>query len=200
MLLHRVINMKMENTLKEKVSEWVNTYTDDMYRYAFSQVSNQEMAEDIVQNVFVAAIESLDKLGNVDSPKSWLFSVLRNKISDHHRLSYRNQFDKKSMHINGTEGNHFDKLGDWFADSTVEAWDFDEHSLLDNNEFNSILNSCLEALPSNWNTAIKLKFLEQQEGQKICSTLGISPQNFWQVIHRAKLQLRQCLDNNWFNE
>ena len=161
MLSNRVINMKMETTLKEKVSEWVNRYTDDMYRYAFSQVSNQEMAEDIVQNVFVAAIESLDKLGNVDNPKSWLFSVLRNKISDHHRLSYRNQVDTKSNHFNGTEDNHFDKLGDWFADSTIEAWDFDEHSLLDNNEFNSILDSCLEALPPNWNNAIKLKFLEQ---------------------------------------
>ena len=102
--------MKMETTLKEKVSEWVNRYTDDMYRYAFSQVSNQEMAEDIVQNVFVAAIESLDKLGNVDNPKSWLFSVLRNKISDHHRLSYRNQVDTTSNHFNGPEDNHFDKL------------------------------------------------------------------------------------------
>ena len=37
-----------------------------------------------------------------------------------------------------------------------------------------------------------------KKGEEICEELGVSPTNFWQIIHRAKLQLRECVDTNWF--
>jgi RNA polymerase sigma-70 factor (ECF subfamily) len=36
-----------------------------------------------------------------------------------------------------------------------------------------------------------------KKGEEICQELGITPTNFWQIMHRAKLQLRECIENNW---
>jgi len=58
----------------------------------------------------------------------------------------------------------------------------------------------MENLPLQWNAAVQLKYLEQKDGQEICQDLQISPSNFWQLIHRAKLQLRKCLELHWFKK
>ena len=52
----------------------------------------------------------------------------------------------------------------------------------------------------NAKAAFVLKYLDNEESEMICKSLDISPSNFWVIIHRAKLQLRGCLDKNWFNE
>jgi RNA polymerase sigma-70 factor (ECF subfamily) len=36
--------------------------------------------------------------------------------------------------------------------------------------------------------------------EEICQELGISTTNYWQMMHRAKLQLRECIDENWFKK
>ena len=55
----------------------------------------------------------------------------------------------------------------------------------------------MDALPEKWSTSVKLKYLSGKKGELICKELGITPTNFWQTIHRAKLKLRDCIENNW---
>ena len=43
------------------------------------------------------------------------------------------------------------------------------------------------------------KYLEELEFEEICKELNISSSNYWVVMHRSKLQLRQCIDKNWIN-
>ncbi|PIY34118.1 MAG: RNA polymerase subunit sigma, partial [Bacteroidetes bacterium CG_4_10_14_3_um_filter_42_6] len=59
---------------------------------------------------------------------------------------------------------------------------------------------CLDALPDRWSLSIKLKYLMEKESEEICQELGVSPTNFWQIMHRAKLQLRDCVENKWFKD
>ncbi len=44
-----------------------------------------------------------------------------------------------------------------------------------------------------------LRFVEEVSGEQICQQLGITSANYWVIIHRAKLQLRKCLEKNWFS-
>ena len=55
-------------------------------------------------------------------------------------------------------------------------------------------------LPTSWFAAINLKYLEEKKGEIICQELQITPTNFWQILHRAKLQLRKCLEVHWFKK
>ncbi len=49
----------------------------------------------------------------------------------------------------------------------------------------------MEKLPENWYSAIQMNFLEGKNGEQICQELGITNTNFWQILYRAKLQLRK---------
>jgi RNA polymerase sigma-70 factor (ECF subfamily) len=42
--------------------------------------------------------------------------------------------------------------------------------------------------------------MEEKKGELICQELGITDTNFWQILHRAKLQLRKCIELNWFKK
>ena len=48
-----------------------------------------------------------------------------------------------------------------------------------------------------WASVFSLKYLEEEESETICKELEITSSNYWVIIHRAKLQMRECLEKNW---
>ena len=72
--------------------------------------------------------------------------------------------------------------------------------MLDDDEFQIVLNKCLDALPEQWGICVKLKYLTDKRGEEICQELDITPSNFWQIVHRAKLRLRDCIEKNWYSK
>jgi len=92
----------------------------------------------------------------------------------------------------------FDSNGQWKKNQRNVNWFNDTEELLDNPEFNLVLADCLNRLPLTWNAALQLKYLREKEQKTICQELGISATNYWQIIHRAKLQLKACLEIYWF--
>lgn len=175
---------------------WAELYTDNLYSWALHKTSSKETAEDLVQETFLAAVQSFEKFKGDSNPKTWLFSILNNKINDHYRSNYR----KPKIEDNAIFERLFDKDGQWKSEERPQQWIDDSGHLLDNNEFRITLQHCMKKLPGNWFSAIQLKFIEEKNGEHICQELGITDTNFWQILHRAKLQLRKCLDLNWFKK
>jgi RNA polymerase sigma-70 factor (ECF subfamily) len=185
-------------TEKNKIiSGWVREYGPEMYRYAVSKVSGQEEAGDLVQNAFLAALKSFDTFAGKSAPKTWLFSILKHKIMDYHREQYRKPLQVEfNPGSDFREDDLFDESGSWRKEARPSSWD-DAH-LLDDHDFNAVLQDCLHRLPAKWYSAVQLKYLAGADGSQISRDLDISPANFWQILHRAKLQLRVCLETNWF--
>lgn len=184
----------METTIN--LSEWVNTYTSDLYSWAFHKVSDSELAKDLVQDTFLAAAEKAESFKGESSPKTWLFSILNHKIIDY----YRRKVKQPTAMENESFTNFFDVDGGWQESRKPKDWlDEDEKHVLDDDDFQEVLRKCMEALPEKWNFAVKLKYLTEKNGEEICQELDITPSNFWQIVHRAKLQLRDCVDKNWHN-
>ncbi len=183
------------------IESWVILYSNSLYSRALYMTSSKELAEDLVQDTFLAAHLQFDKFRDDSKPMTWLSAILKNKISDHYRKRYRNPVSGNSE--SSSSGNFvfelfFDENSRWNQKEKPQVWEEEELNLLDNKDFNTVLKSCLRKLPENWHSAIYLKYIEQKKGELICQELGISPTNFWQVLHRAKLQLRKCLELNWF--
>ncbi len=191
----------MENVLNTThinatLKVWVELYSDQLFTWAFYKTSDKETAEDLVQETFLAAVHSFEKFESKSEPKTWLFSILKNKIADHFRKSFR-----KSENNTLSFNQFFDSNEDWITDQTPQQWQSDdEEHLLDNHDFNKTLAHCLEKLPANWKASIILKFVEEKDSQLICQELEITTTNYWQILHRAKLQLRKCLELNWFKK
>lgn len=175
------------------LKSWVELYTDNLYTWALHKTSKKETAEDLVQDTFMAAVLAFDKFEGKSNPKTWLFAILNNKIVDH----YRSSLKKTVVNDAAFMDTFFDDVEHWRAEETPEEWQEDEH-LLDNEAFQNTLNKCMKKLPESWNAAVQSKYLEEKKSELICQELNITMTNYWQVLHRAKLQLRKCLDLNWF--
>lgn len=172
------------------INSCVLLYTKDLYAWAFYKTGNQSLSEDLVQDTFLAAIKSQKNFKGDSEIKTWLFSILKNKIADHFRKS-----------LSRIPSNNFFFDGDnWKEKEIPESWEFsDEKNLLDDLAFKNTLNECINKLPAMWGSVIRMKFIDDRKTEIICNENGINQNNYWQIIHRSKLQLRKCLEQNWFN-
>lgn len=64
---------------------WLAEYGDDLLRYAVARVGQINVAEDLVQETFLAAIRGHREFRRQSSIKTWLTGILRRKIADHYR-------------------------------------------------------------------------------------------------------------------
>lgn len=184
----------MPQTKTTDLTYLVETYTEEMVSWAMYKVSDAELARDLVQDTFLAAAEKMDAFKGESSPKTWLFSILNHKIID----VYRNKVKQPVSFDGQVFSTFFDEKGGWKKEKEPKDWHQEEEQLLDDSEFQQVLQKCLESLPEKWSTCVKMKYLSEKKGEIICQELGLNPTNFWQIIHRAKIKLRDCVDQNWF--
>ena len=70
--------------------------------------------------------------------------------------------------------------------------------LLDNEDFCLVFMNCIDKLPTKLSAIIKSKFLNHEGSEEICKAMDISSSNYFVIVHRSKILLRECLDVNWF--
>lgn len=178
--------------------QWVDDYTEYLLAWALMKISDRGTAEDLVQDTFLAAYRSKDKFKGEASPKTWLVSILKNKIADHYRSAQRKKVQYESSgQMTENEAAFFDKKGHWSPAFYPTEWE-KQDKLEENEGFQKVLSFCISGLSTKMAAVIRLKFFEQQDGEDICKELEISSSNYWQLAHRAKLHLRACLEKNWF--
>ena len=55
----------------------------------------------------------------------------------------------------------------------------------------------MEKLPVLWHAVFTMKLVDEESSENVCKELSVSPSNLWVIIHRAKVNLRACLQKNW---
>ena len=191
--------LKTAEVEKEIVSKWVGEYGDDLYSWAFYKTSSRETAQDLIQETFLSAFKSYKKFKYESQPKTWLFKILNNQIIDYYRKSANTLkgFELKDEEAHERMVNKlFDQNDNWEPTGFEQSWEDDQH-LLDNPEFNEIMDKCLNDLPSAWRFAVTAKYHIDKEPKAICQELNITASNYWQIIHRAKLLLKKCIEIKW---
>ncbi|OPC06522.1 RNA polymerase subunit sigma [Elizabethkingia ursingii] len=178
----------------KKLEEWIDMYGQKLFDRAFYLLSNREDAEDVVQEVYVAAYSAMDGFQEKSAPLTWLMGILHHKITDLYRKKYKGNPQVSLDHF-------FDNHEFWKdPDGVLLQWDMNETSLLDNEAFNAYLKKCLEELPDRWLTLVKLTYLQEKKSTEICQETNVSSTNYWKILQRSRLQLRECLQFNWFGK
>ena len=186
--------------------KWIERYSDYLYSYAYARLRKEEVAQDLVQDTFFSALRARDTFLNNASEKTWLISILKRKIIDHYRKKSTqnelNVFDKPVQTADGTRDHFFeDKAtysGHWTADAGPKPWKKDFETSVDSDEFYGILKKCMTRLPEKTAAAFTMKNMDDLDTEEICKELNISASNYWVMMHRAKLILRECMETNWF--
>src|SRR4051812_49277272 len=72
-------------TSESTTCDWLTTHGDYLFNFAVGQVRDANVAEDLVQETFLAALKAHDRFGRKSSERTWLTGILRHKIYDHLR-------------------------------------------------------------------------------------------------------------------
>jgi RNA polymerase sigma-70 factor (ECF subfamily) len=183
---------------KLDVTRWVDEHADVLFRYALQRVRHQDIAEDLVQETFVAALRTCDKFDGRSSERTWLVGILRHKIVDHIRRAAQER-SRRGSEVAETSGEpFFEANGHW--KTTPADWGSDPVAILSQRDFLKVFEKCFGALPQGLADTFVLRELEGLEPSDICTTLDISDSNLWVRLHRARLLLKDCLEKNWFNK
>jgi RNA polymerase sigma-70 factor (ECF subfamily) len=189
----------LKENSKSVLEQWVNQFSDELYSWAFFKTSSKEVAEDLVQDTFMAAFHKIDSFQGKSQPKTWLFSILNNKVIDYYRLSARTTKKNFSLTENSSyelSDGLFNSYGCWENNDINSIWDQDQE-LLDNPDFNIVMQECMDNLPQKWKLAVTSKYLTEKKAEAICQELEITVSNYWQIVHRAKLLLKKCIELKW---
>ncbi len=190
----------MDKNAEVLLNAWLNDYGDNLYSWAVHKLRSEDLAKDLLQETFIAALQGWDRFEGKSSVKTWLTSILNNKIRDHFRKEKKGMFSLEAMAGERNIDDFFDAKGTWKAEHRPMPWDEEKKELLDTPGFREVLFNCLNGLSERFRNVVTSKYLDERESSEICQELGISASNYWQILHRAKLQLRACLDGNWFKQ
>lgn len=174
---------------------WIDNFADQMLGYAAIRLPDREIAKDLVQESFFVALRSKDSFRGEISEKNWLFLILKSRILDYYKKK-KEVLESELTTLNDEEPiKNFTDQGHWIKEEAPMNWSPDK--MMESSEFMKVLNDCRKRLSELQQAVFTLKFMNDEESENICKELGISSSNYWVVVHRAKIQLRKCLEINW---
>jgi len=176
---------------------WVDLYADSLFHYALLRTADKAIAEELVQETFVAALSALgnSSFRGKSTGKTWLTGILKHKISDQLREKYRHQAQSFDDVNNNEIEDSFDARGNWRV--KPGQWAMGPYEKYEQQEFMRILTDCITGLNGRQADAFRLRELDGEESEEICKVLNISPTNYWVLMHRARLMMRRCLEQFW---
>lgn len=156
----------------------------------------EEAAEDVAQETLLAALQGASAYSGKSSLRTWLVGILKHKIIDLIRK------EKKYVQVTHEETGDptdfdglFDDTGHW-AEAPAD-WG-NPADTLQQSQFFDIMDFCINKLTPVMARVFSMRELFEFEIAEICKELKISTSNCSVLLYRARMQLRLCLDQNWF--
>jgi RNA polymerase sigma-70 factor (TIGR02943 family) len=177
---------------------WVDEFADFLFAFAIKRVNSREDAEDLIQDTFLSACKGLKNFQGKASVKTWLTSILKNKIIDYYRLrSSSKGYDDYLSETEESFGNAFfneNNHGRWKEKIHKNHISENTDQCLLTKEFYEILEYCLQKLPPKLRPVFIAKYMMDDDAKKICKELNITSSNYWVLLFRSKTLLRSCLE------
>lgn len=182
---------------------WFELYGDYLFGYARRRVREESAAEDLVQETFLAAIQAIDSFSGDSSEKTWLTGILKHKVYDYYR---RRSSRNENLTVEESDLSAYNYLferddewnGHWNDKYAPADWGDSPFKAVVDGEFQEVFTVCLTGLPERIANAFVMREVDGLESSEICSVLMITSNNYWTMMHRARLHLRRCLEVNWF--
>ena len=154
---------------KQNFIEIYNTLVDEVYGFVYVRTGfDSNTAEDLTQDVFLAVFKGLEKFANNSSERTWVFGIARNKLNDFYRSRYAH------------ECCGIDEVGE-LSDPKQDAY-----ALAVKSFESRFVRDCLERLPSHYQMALIMKYLDDYSIKQIAKAAGLSPKAAESLLQRAK--------------
>ena len=171
--------------------DWVEAHGDYLFNFAIGQLRDASVAEDLVQDTFLAAFKARDRFSGQSSERTWLVGILRHKICDHLRHTCRERAVRTEVTAPHGDDEAWEDVVMWLHDVAEESQSPSRRMELA--EFRANLELALGKLPPRVAQVFQLYAVEERPNAEVCQRLDISESNLWVMLHRARKQLRSHL-------
>jgi RNA polymerase sigma-70 factor (ECF subfamily) len=172
-------------------------YREYLYRFALLHLRDPARADDAVQETLLAAVENRAAFSGKAQVRTWLTGILKHKIMDLFRRQAREGPTEPIPGDEDFDALHFDAQARDHWRAFPQTWADPERSL-EQKRFWEVLEACSQRMPPQIARAFVMRELMGLETEEICKELGISANNCWVMLYRARISLRECLEIKWF--
>lgn len=172
----------------------------DLLRIASLQLRDRHLAEDVVQETLLAALDSADSYEGRAQVRTWLVGILKFKVIDALRSRARAPKNLTDLGAEVTTDDVdalFDEAGAWRT--KPREWADPGHGVRQR-DFDRVLESCLRKIPGLSAQVFVLREVFELEAEEVCGLAAITRNHLNVLLYRARMALRGCLDVNWVAE
>lgn len=162
-----------------------------MVRLATTLLPSRAVAEEAVQDTWLAVVRGLERFEGRSSLRTWLLAILFNRARS---VAAR---EARSVAIGdagpAVDGARFDGAGSWA--SPPEHWVEDAEARLGAAELAGRIRGALAAMPERQRAVVMLRDVDGLRGDEVCEVLALSSANQRVLLHRGRSQLRAALED-----
>jgi RNA polymerase sigma-70 factor, ECF subfamily len=179
----------------------VDLHSPALLRVATAYVPSRAVAEEVVQETWIAVMRGIDGFEGRSSLKTWIFTILTNIASRGGGRERRSvpfsalaRAEDRGPSVDADRflpGDHERYPNHWALGPT--RWPTPEEGLL-SGETRRVILSAIDALPTAQRTVISLRDIEGWDAEDVSEALAISPGNQRVLLHRARAKVRAELE------
>lgn len=166
-----------------------------LMKIARLQLRDEHQAEDCVSDALTQAYERRAGFRGDSSLRTWLTSILKNRIVDLLRKQWREQPLETESSGEQEFDNLFDESGHYAQMPSAVR---DPADLCQQDGFLSAVQRCVDMLPKRIGQVFVLREVFGSDTKELCKDLGLTTSNVWVQLYRARMMLRTCLEKRGF--
>jgi RNA polymerase sigma-70 factor (ECF subfamily) len=182
--------------------ELVNQHHSALIRMAMGYVADREVAEEVVQDTWMAVIESLSRFEGRSSLRTWVCGILIHKAKDrgvrekrHTTFSDIESYDDDNDEA--VDPSRFQQTGEWAGHWAFppQPWDKQTPEIrLASQQAVNAMQRAIEALPATLKEVLILRDVEGVDAKEVCDLLNITETNLYVRLHRARERVRAAVE------
>ncbi len=182
----------------------LDQYDASLRRVAVGFVRTPSVADEVVQETWLAVITGIDRFEMRSTVKTWVFRILMNQartrgVREHRTVpvAYLVDGDGPSFDPLRFRGRLSPSPGHWIAGEGPAPWEEQPAARLEAAETMAVVRAAIADLPERQRTVISLRDVDGWTAAEVCDLLEVSEANQRVLLHRARARVRQALEDEF---
>jgi RNA polymerase sigma-70 factor (ECF subfamily) len=168
-----------------------------MTRVAMYFVRDLTVAEEVVQEAWVAVLRGLEAFEGRSSLRTWIFRIVSNLAKsrgarERRTIPFSGLIHEADDGEAGVSADRFLADGRW--SSAPRSWGLPSDERAVSSETLAVVRTAVEGLPSNQRAVVVLRDVEGWSGRDVCALLDVSDANQRVLLHRGRARIRRALE------
>jgi RNA polymerase sigma-70 factor, ECF subfamily len=204
----RILIQKLRARDEAAFAELVKGYYGYLLPLASFYVPNRALAEEVVQEAWMAVLTGIDRFEERSSFKTWISRIVMNLARTRgvreSRMVPFSEFADQEMTASeaAVDPERFQPSSGEYPDHWSVAprpWNSDPETQLMSKEAMSLLDQAVALLPEAQRLVLTLRDMQGSSAEEVCNVLDVSETNQRVLLHRARSKVRGTLENYYSN-